>query len=397
MSTRDGDAPGRILSACGPELPGSGAPTVQLLTHGDAIACTIDHCGRWAEDIVLCTPALDSSSGQWPLWRELRAHFPKLKHAYVAIDGLRTEPAALHELYRQGCLRLVSAADSSFRVNLFCFRKGEQTRVLIGAGALCPPGLMASTEAMVLWEGPALDTFSLRVYALLADVRRHGRVPDPTELDEYARTYFAAQEHRSALAELGAPFIREAAHGAELPELEVVEDAGEIRSAMKQVSAAFAKAATMSTSHAIGFHGGTVSPKVHWVAPLGLWAFFEKLENRFWNAFGLERPNGEGSLSITVEINQPFAGVDRKVGGAFAKDPATGVLYMLHRGRIGGGQKGIGADLFWRRFRGGISLRERGRDDPSRVVVVGKVGTPEFLREVAAFVHEVGRIKRAAS
>ncbi|HVY45488.1 MAG TPA: hypothetical protein VHB21_06390 [Minicystis sp.] len=68
----------------------------------------------------------------------------------------------------------------------------------------------------------------------------------------------------------------------------------------------------------------------------------------------------------------------------------------MHRGRIGGGQKGVGAELFWSRFRGGAAMREPDREEPSRVVVVGKVGAPDFVRDVAGFVHEVGRIKAAA-
>lgn len=67
-----------------------------------------------------------------------------------------------------------------------------------------------------------------------------------------------------------------------------------------------------------------------------------------------------------------------------------------HRGKIGGGEKGVGADPIWSRFRGGLKMREAGREDPSWVLIVGEVGATSFPGTIAAFVHEVGRIKRAA-
>ncbi len=129
-----------------------------------------------------------------------------------------------------------------------------------------------------------------------------------------------------------------------------------------------------------------------------MWALFKKLENRYWNCFGVQRPDAAPkSLQITVEANPPLEGLDRKMGGAIAREPGSARRYLVHRGRIGGGQKGIGAELFWSRFRGGVQMREPGRTDMSRVVVVGEIGAASFTRDLAAFVHEVGRIKRAAS
>ncbi|XXT25152.1 hypothetical protein WME94_26820 [Sorangium sp. So ce429] len=374
---------------------GSEASALQLLGGAPAIARAFEESCDWADEILLCTPALDTNRGKWPLWHTLSSHLPKLRQAYVALDGLRTEPDALERLYHDGCLRLVAAADGSFRVNLLRFRRGDRVRFMLGAGMLCPPGMMASVDAMVLWEGERAAPFSLQVETLLSRVRLKAHVPERTELDEYARTYFDGQESWDRLVELGAPFIREASHDAELPALELVEDGKSVRKAIRILRAIVKQAATSTASQSIGFQGGNLRASVHWIAPLRVWCVSQTL-TRHWNAFGVDRPDADRSLPATVEINVPLEGIDRKVGGALGRDPVAGDIYLLHRGRIGGGQKGVGSELFWRRFRGGVLVRESDREEPSRVVVVGKLGTPEFLRDLAAFVHEVARIKKAA-
>jgi hypothetical protein len=192
-------------------LPADAAslPTIHLLTSALAIHTALQDASEWAEEFVLCTPALDSDSGRWPLWRALRPHFSKLRHAYVAIDGLKSEPAALHELHAMGSLRLISAADGSFRANLLRFRNGDRIRVILGAGVLCPPGTIATVDVMILWVGLAIDAFALQIERLVAQVRLHGRVAERTELEAYSHTHLAGQEAWDRLAELGVPFMRE--------------------------------------------------------------------------------------------------------------------------------------------------------------------------------------------
>ena len=55
---------------------------------------------------------------------------------------------------------------------------------------------------------------------------------------------------------------------------------------------------------------------LHWCSPLKLWVFFQKLDNRYWNPFGVTRPDPEKSLQITVEVSSPLEGIERKMGGA---------------------------------------------------------------------------------
>ena len=58
------------------------------------------------------------------------------------------------------------------------------------------------------------------------------------------------------------------------------------------------------------------------------------------------RADAGKSLQITVEVNPPLEGLDRKMGGAVTREASSVRHYLVHRGRIGGGQKGIGAELF---------------------------------------------------
>jgi hypothetical protein len=370
---------------------------MRILSDTSAVHAAFEAACDWCDALSFATPAAVSNGGRWSLWQPLERNAKKIRVACVALDGMRSEPAALEWFQRHDCLRFVPAADGSFRVNVFRFQKGDSVRVMLGAGQLAPTGLMAPLDAFVLWEGPTLDLFAVSVDALLARAREKAHVPSGEELADYSRAFYAGVELRDQLAELGAPFIRATARDADVPELELVVDKNSVAHAMKAARGQLLEVATERRRQKIGFHGGSDAYTIHWCVPLKMWVLFQELENRYWNCFGIARPDPEKSLQITVEVNPPLEGMDRKVGGAFARDPHTGDMYFVHRGRIGGGQNGVGAQLFWSRFRGGAVMREPDREETSRVVVVGKVGAPEFARDVAGFVHEVGRIKAAAS
>ena len=64
---------------------------------------------------------------------------------------------------------------------------------------------------------------------------------------------------------------------------------------------------------------------------------------RYLNWFGKIK---SGNLHISVEINSPIEGCNRRVAGYFAKNLYNGTIYLMHSGRIGGGAKGVGKDGF---------------------------------------------------
>ena len=95
-------------------------------------------------------------------------------------------------------------------------------------------------------------------------------------------------------------------------------------------------------------------------------------------------------VGITCEINFPLSGINRRVAGAVAED-AAGDLHILHRGRIGGGRAGTGAELFWAHFAGDRVVATDG-DRDTTFAVIGPVGSPKLVRGLRFFVKEVDRI-----
>lgn len=141
----------------------------------------------------------------------------------------------------------------------------------------------------------------------------------------------------------------------------------------------------------LGYKGGAVQSDVFWLESIGIWAAFQKLENRYWNAFGVEEPVDGENLDITCEINSPFTGIDRKISGAFAIDDEGG-MYVLHSGKIGGGKKGIGKSLFRSNYKYGLIKL----DDGLEYAQIGKLGNASLPNKTANFVREIDRIKKLA-
>ncbi len=146
----------------------------------------------------------------------------------------------------------------------------------------------------------------------------------------------------------------------------------------------------------LGHQGASFSAKVSWSKRLGIWIFSHSAKDvRYWNAFGLGKPQVSGHLPITAEINFPRAGIDRKTGAAFARD-AWNHVYVIHRGKIGGGKKGIGKTLFEENYRGNWAWMEDG-DSLAEVAVIGALQSPRFALQAAQFVRKIEKLKSAAS
>jgi len=146
----------------------------------------------------------------------------------------------------------------------------------------------------------------------------------------------------------------------------------------------------------LGHQGASDRVRVWWSDELGLWFFPGKgEENRNWNAFGTARPKTDAALSITCEINFPKEGTDRRIGGVFAAD-GKGRTFVVHRGKLGGGRKGIGKALFERQYRGVWVDMEDGEEDTS-VAVVGLLHSPRFARQLSQFVNKIDKIKDMAA
>jgi hypothetical protein len=146
----------------------------------------------------------------------------------------------------------------------------------------------------------------------------------------------------------------------------------------------------------LGHQGASFPARVLWLQELGIWKFSQAVkEVRYWNAFGLDKPGAASVLSIASEINFPWNQIDRKMGGAFAEDH-WGNVFVIHRGKIGGGKKGIGKSLFEQNYRGVWSFMEDG-DTISQVAVIGNLQSERFALQTAQFVKKIEIMKTSAA
>ncbi len=113
---------------------------------------------------------------------------------------------------------------------------------------------------------------------------------------------------------------------------------------------------------------------------------------RYWNVFGLGKPIEGKSTQYVVEINIPFEGVNRRIGGVFAKDE-MGNIYLLHRGTIRGSE-GIGKTKFLRYYKAKNGVFECVKGEPEEMPLIGKLNDPDFTRKLQGFVKMVQGCKQ---
>jgi hypothetical protein len=178
--------------------------------------------------------------------------------------------------------------------------------------------------------------------------------------------------------------------------LRVVENEPAIRKYQRQFVRALRPLAEETIPVKLGHLGASEKVKVSWSERLGIWFFSRKVAGtRYWNAFGVGRPEGGAAIAITCEINFPLCGIDRRTGGAFAQDRA-GQVFVVHRGKLGGGRKGIGKSLFEDRYRGVWEVMDDGGEE-TPVAVIGQLNSPRLARQIAQFIRKIARIKEKAS
>jgi hypothetical protein len=178
--------------------------------------------------------------------------------------------------------------------------------------------------------------------------------------------------------------------------LKVIEEQAAIKKYAGQFNKKFKSFIDEEIKVKLGHQGAGFPAKVLWSKSLGIWKFSRAIkEVRYWNAFGVGKPGASSVLSIASEINFPWSQIDRKTGGAFAED-AWGNVFVIHRGKIGGGKKGIGKSLFEHNYRGVWSFMEDG-DLLSQVAVIGALNSPRFALQAAQFVKKIEILKSTAA
>ena len=141
----------------------------------------------------------------------------------------------------------------------------------------------------------------------------------------------------------------------------------------------------------LGHLGSSDDNTVYYSEEFDFWFTTHRSTNRYWNGFGIGKPETGRITSITAEINPPYEGINRSIGGAFGYD-SDGEVLVLHRGQIGGGKAGIGKKLFFDNFRGDFDVANDG-DRETDFCVIGSLNSKHFAKQVLNFVQEVARIK----
>jgi len=134
---------------------------------------------------------------------------------------------------------------------------------------------------------------------------------------------------------------------------------------------------------------------VHWLPTLGIWTYSRPSKNRFWNAFGVIEPKPGSRIRIACEINIPFQGIHRSIGGLFCREDGGGV-FVAHRGRMGGGAKGVTKDRVLSWFRDQI---EDVSDDAETApaIMIGALDDATFGKQLAAFVRNCAALRETPS
>lgn len=179
--------------------------------------------------------------------------------------------------------------------------------------------------------------------------------------------------------------------------LTVIEGIDENRQAQEMFAKAFQSRIDKSEILFIGWQGGSRPAQVYWSDELKIWwAFLDDRDGipRHWRAFGTNEPHWTGSYSHSIqsEINSPFKGMSRRIAAAFAKDE-EGRIFLVHRGNIGGGKKGVGKLLFFEHTHSKPCI-VRDSVGNADAVLVGELGSPRFCWQVAEFVYDIDRIKK---
>jgi hypothetical protein len=147
----------------------------------------------------------------------------------------------------------------------------------------------------------------------------------------------------------------------------------------------------------VGYKGANEPADLLWHADLHLWVLLEpdRIDNRYWCAFGVDDPNPASMLSITCEINPPKDGIYRRCAGLFVEDH-NGNIYLAHSGKVGGGRAGIGKAAFLGHWGNTDVTSVRFPDGTDHdYIILGRLDDPSLRQRLAAFVQAVSQFKQA--
>ena len=174
----------------------------------------------------------------------------------------------------------------------------------------------------------------------------------------------------------------------------IITDKSEVNRLLNRFHRRLDKYLTESVRCWVGYPSGSFEDVVRYSPELNIWKSHNdsNQEDKFWNGFGIGRPVEGKGHSLVGEINFPHEGIKRAIAGAFGIGE-NGKILVLHRGKIGGGKKGVGKSLFVDNFRGEF-VYAIDNDRETRFCLVGELNSEYFPQQVSSFIHEIQRVKR---
>jgi hypothetical protein len=178
--------------------------------------------------------------------------------------------------------------------------------------------------------------------------------------------------------------------------LVLLEGKVEIREAQTALKRTLAQDLNRKATTTIGFPGDNIPDATvihdghHW-----FWSDVHKEgpNPRFLNWFGIF--DQDRAQQITVEVNVPLWGRNDNVAGSFARDTETGIVYLTHSGRVGGGKAGVSKLAFLASANPALQDVYTASGDFQRaVVVLTPVNGPKIANYAIKYVTSVAKFKK---
>ena len=331
-------------------------------------------CCSWAQEIIVCTPRIESSDGHATGWRTLINSISKVR---LCIVGDRSPQLSnLGLFHARGALRLFGDHGRRHRACVFLFRQGINVRALVGSTRLMIGGPADGIESVTKFEGHWDDPFACALSDFIYQCIGRSRLPSSSEL-EFVKDSNTVSDPRP---------VNEAG----IDKVVRIEDATLVREAQKRLIEMF-KASAVKRRVKLGHR----RVDAWWHSAFGIWAVFLGGRERFWNVFGVGEPVRNQPLNVSIAIDVSKREFGQEASGLLATEPNSEQRFLVYRGRQGR-RAGDGTTTFWKKARlGGVDLITIGDSLAIRVALVCDIGSSMLVEQITSFVREVERINGA--
>lgn len=316
-----------------------------FLSTAEDILDEICECAEWCDSWRFCVAYASAANGNSSNWLTVKPYLQKLDIAIVGLSGHATEPWLLYELNKLGVLRVVASASGIFHPKIYLFQKGEESSVIVGSANFTCAAFKHNIECATRTDSSMSSPFFSSIRTFFDKCMRTAQMVNTSQINEYEEHYFAKQAGKNHQLQLTTVRLKPTLALPD-PNLFTLTNSNQIRMAEIALANNFRHFMTSYTKETISFPSGSDVRDVMWYENIGIWACFWDVGDRYFNSFGTVKPDGKKHIKITAEINVPASGINAKCQGAFAIDEFDSSLWMVHRGKVGGGKKGITKQAF---------------------------------------------------